>query len=64
MSNGYLTPNQAAEYIGLSTSTLAKMRHRGDGPRYMKVGNRVRYAVADLDAFMANHAATSTSEVG
>ncbi len=64
MSNGYLTPNQAAEYLGLSTSTLAKMRHRGDGPRFFKVGNRVRYSVTDLDAFMETAAATSTSVAG
>ena len=44
----------AAAYLGLSPSTLAKMRVRGDGPVYAKAGPRVVvYAVEDLDAYLA-----------
>ena len=32
---------EAAEYLGLSQSTLAKMRLRGDGPAYLKAGQRI-----------------------
>ena len=32
-----LRPPQAALYLGLSTSTLAKHRVTGDGPRYYLV---------------------------
>ncbi len=53
----------AAEYVGLSPSTLAKMRLRGDGPIYAKSGPRiVVYAVADLDRWLAARKHRSTSE--
>ena len=34
---------EAANYVRLSASTLAKMRGRGDGPRYCKVGPRTSF---------------------
>ena len=53
----------AAEYLGLSPSTLAKMRLRGDGPAYSKVGPRiVVYDLADLDSYVASRRRHSTSE--
>ncbi len=55
----------AAEYVGLSTSTLAKMRVRGDGPIYSKAGPRiVVYDVRDLDNWLAARRRTSTSDKG
>lgn len=53
----------AADYLGLSASTLAKMRLRGDGPVYMKAGPRVvLYDRADLDAWLDSRKRRSTSE--
>jgi predicted DNA-binding transcriptional regulator AlpA len=53
----------AAEYLGISASTLAKMRLRGDGPFYMKAGPRVvLYDLADLDAWLGTRKRRSTSE--
>jgi predicted DNA-binding transcriptional regulator AlpA len=53
----------AAEYLGMSLSTLAKMRLRGDGPIYMKAGPRVvLYDLADLDAWLDTRKRRSTSE--
>ncbi len=53
----------AAAYLGLSPSTLAKMRVRGDGPAYAKAGPRiVVYDVADLDTYLAGRKRYSTSE--
>jgi predicted DNA-binding transcriptional regulator AlpA len=55
----------AAGYLGLSTSTLAKMRLRGDGPPYSKVGSRiVVYDRADLETWLAGRKRYSTSEAG
>jgi len=55
---------QAAAYVGLSPSTLAKMRLRGDGPMYSKAGPRVViYDKADLDAWLESQKRRSTSEV-
>lgn len=53
---------QAAAYVGLSPSTLAKMRLRGDGPVYSKAGPRiVVYDKLDLDAWLAGRRCRSTS---
>lgn len=51
----------AAAITGISVSSLQKMRVRGDGPSYLKIGSRVRYRVSDLEQFLANHVLTSTS---
>lgn len=55
----------AAAYLGLSPSTLAKMRVRGDGPVYSKAGPRiVVYNIVDLDVYLAGRRRTSTSDPG
>jgi predicted DNA-binding transcriptional regulator AlpA len=56
---------QAADYLGLSTSTLAKMRLRGDGPPYLKAGRRiVIYDLRDLEEWLGSRRRRSTSERG
>lgn len=63
MSREKLRAPAAAEYLGLSTSTLAKMRLRGDGPAYAKAGARVvLYDRADIDAWIDGRKRRSTSE--
>ena len=63
MSHSKLRAPAAAEYLGLSTSTLAKMRLRGDGPVYAKAGARfVLYDQADLDTWIDGRKRRSTSE--
>jgi predicted DNA-binding transcriptional regulator AlpA len=53
---------EAAQYVGLSASTLAKMRVRGDGPPYAKAGRRVvLYSQQDLDAWLFGRLRRSTS---
>ena len=42
----------AARHLGLSASTLNKMRMEGRGPRYLKIGGRVFYRLTDLDAYI------------
>lgn len=42
----------AHEYTGVLPSTLAYWRKRGEGPRWYKIGRRVMYDIADLDAFI------------
>lgn len=52
----YLTAAEAAEYIGLSESYLAKLRMENGpqrGPRFLRVGLRaIRYKRRDLEAWM------------
>jgi len=56
---------EAAAYLGLSTSTLAKMRLRGDGPPYNKLGSRiVVYDQQKLDQWLGACLRRSTSDAG
>ncbi len=58
-----LRAQRAAEYLGLSPSTLAKMSLRGDGPVYLKLGARaVAYDRVDLDAWLNTCRRRSTSD--
>lgn len=60
-----LRPSEAAQYLGLSESTLAKRRLRGDSPRYVKLGSRaVGYPLDELKAYIATCLRTSTSDEG
>lgn len=42
----------AARRINMSESWLNHARSTDDGPPYLKIGNRIRYKVADLDAWL------------
>lgn len=53
----WLNPKEAAAYLNTSPWTLSDWRYKGRGPKYSKMGPRlVRYAKADLDAFMETRA--------
>lgn len=48
-----LRTREAADYIGLSPSTLEKKRLSGDGPRFVRLGGRaVGYDLRDLDEWL------------
>jgi predicted DNA-binding transcriptional regulator AlpA len=54
---------EAASYLALAPSTLAKMRLAGLGPQYRKLGLRaVRYAISDLRRWADANIRSSTSE--
>jgi predicted DNA-binding transcriptional regulator AlpA len=54
---------EAAAYLRMAVSTLTKLRCRGGGPRFAKVGPRlVVYDRADLDAWLSSRMCGSTSE--
>ena len=57
-----LTPKEAAQFLRVSVSFLAKARMRGDGPRYRKLCRAVRYLRSDLSDWLRACAKTSTSE--
>ncbi|QIX28790.1 helix-turn-helix domain-containing protein [Nocardioides sp. JQ2195] len=40
-----------AERWEVSPGTLANWRARGTGPTYCKIGNSVRYALADVEQY-------------
>ena len=47
----FLTPEQAAFYLGLSARRLMFMRAGGWGPRYRRHSRYIRYHIDDLDAW-------------
>ena len=54
---------EAARFLGLSSSTLEKMRLTGQGPRFLRLGSRaVGYDVEDLRAWLHSRRALSTSD--
>jgi predicted DNA-binding transcriptional regulator AlpA len=53
---------EAAKLLGISISTLAKMRLYGTGPGYSKLGRRVVYRLEELEAWIAANRYESTSE--
>ena len=61
-SSNLLTPDEAAARVRLSPSTLSKMRGRGDGPRYVKIGRLVAYDVLDIDAWIEDRKRSATSD--
>jgi len=52
----------AARYLGMSKSTLEKLRVFGGGPKYLKLRHLVRYRPQDLDEWMNARLMSSTSE--
>jgi len=56
----------AAHYCGCSIHLLIKLRTAGGGPTYHQIGSgkggAIRYAEADLDAWLASRRRTSTSD--
>jgi len=60
--NSLLTAKEAAHFLRVSLSWLAKSRMRGDGPPYIKVGRSIRYTEAAVTQWMKSHQRLSTSE--
>jgi excisionase family DNA binding protein len=62
MIDRLLKTNEAAVYLGLGESTLAKLRLSGGGPVYRKFGRSVRYASEDLQRWADDRIQRSTAE--
>jgi hypothetical protein len=60
----HLLPKEAAERLRVSAGTLANWRVEGGGPRYIKLGRKVVYPIAELEAFELPRLRSNTAEVG
>ncbi|KRC53942.1 MULTISPECIES: helix-turn-helix transcriptional regulator [unclassified Nocardioides] len=49
---GYVSDAEAAELLGYSVVNLRRLRRLGEGPRYIKRGQRVCYRLADLSSWL------------
>ena len=54
------TAPEAAQYLGISASTLSKLRVFGGGPKFHKLGRRVVYDIRDLDGWFETRQRSST----
>jgi predicted DNA-binding transcriptional regulator AlpA len=57
-----LSVPEAAAYCGISVAYMNALRCKGGSARYIKIGSRVLYDSADLDAWLADKRRTSTSD--
>ena len=57
-----LTEREVAERLGLSVATLRAWRHRGKGPRFLRLGRSVRYLPSDVDEFVRASAVDTQSD--
>ena len=57
-----LTPGEVAGTLRLARQTLARWRVEGVGPAFVKIGGRVAYGRADVEAWLAGRRVTSTSQ--
>jgi predicted DNA-binding transcriptional regulator AlpA len=55
-----LTEREVAELLGLSVATLHAWRHRGKGPRFLRLGRSVRYLPSDVADFVRASAVDTT----
>lgn len=63
-STEMLRRDAAARFLGLATQTLDNWRSAGRGPRFVKMGARVLYERAELEAFKAANTRQSTAAPG
>jgi excisionase family DNA binding protein len=50
--NPLMSVEAVIKYLGISSATLARMRRDNTGIPYVKIGRRVFYRQADVEAFI------------
>lgn len=55
---------EAASFLNVSESYLNRLRVRGGGPKFSKIGSRVLYDLTELQAWFEARSRSSTSDVG
>lgn len=59
-----LRQEKVAELLDVSPKTLETWRLRGIGPRFCKISSAIRYAKADVEAWLRASTRRSTSDIG
>ena len=55
MNQAYIDTKQVAQLLGLSISTIKRLRKRSSGPPYSRVGKQIRYFVPDVRNWMISN---------
>jgi excisionase family DNA binding protein len=61
-SRQWFSAKEAAKYTGLGFSTLAKLRLKGGGSPFSKIGEKILYKRSDLDAWLESKRVNNTSQ--
>ena len=56
----HLSQHELARRLRLSVRTLERWRWTGQGPHFLKVGNRIAYRVEDVERWEADRIRTRT----
>lgn len=62
MTLNHLNQTELARRWRISPRTLERWRWLGQGPRFLKIGNRIAYRLEDIEAFEAEQLRVSTGE--
>jgi hypothetical protein len=62
MHTNHLNQRDLARRWSMSPRTLERWRWMNEGPPYLKIGGRVVYRVADVEAFEAGRLRASTGQ--
>jgi hypothetical protein len=52
MSSKFMSENDASDYLGIPSRTLASWRFKQKGPNFFKFNTAIRYAQDQLDEFI------------
>jgi hypothetical protein len=58
----WLTQRELARHLDISTRSLERLRHAGNGPRFAKAGKKILYKVGHVEDWLAARTYTSTGE--
>ena len=57
-----MTQDEVSALFDISLPVLANWRSAGKGPKFVKLGGRVKYRKADVEAFINSSVRQSTTE--
>jgi predicted DNA-binding transcriptional regulator AlpA len=58
-----MTEQQASKFLELSPKTLQKYRMQGGGPKFIKIGRKIRYRRKHLDEWLETRTFENTGQV-
>ncbi|AWM86101.1 excisionase [Microvirga sp. 17 mud 1-3] len=50
-------------YVGIAVQTLARWRHEGQGPRFLKIGRQVAYRAGDVRKWLLTRTYAHTAQM-
>jgi predicted DNA-binding transcriptional regulator AlpA len=54
MERTFLTEKEVADWLHLSLPAIRRWRYEGRGPKFTKLSSAVRYAVSDVQSWIAS----------